>query len=310
MNELFVEKYRPRTIAETILPKKLKTAFSSIVKNGDVPNMILAGSAGLGKTTLARALCHELNLDYIFINGSDERNIDMLRNKIRQFASTVSLAGGMKVVILDEADYLNPQSTQPALRGFMEEFHNNCRFILTCNFKNKIIDPLHSRCAVYDFTYDSKSLPHLCAQFFERLMGILDGESITYDKKALAALIQKHAPDWRRCLNECQRYGASGHIDGGVLSNMELENFELLINALREKQFKTMRKWVAQNVDLSPTTVMRKLYDTMNTHVAMESTPQLILILAEYDYKQAFVSDQELNLVACLTEVMGSVKWK
>lgn len=310
MNELWVERYRPATVADTILPAALKKTFQGMVNNGEIPNMILSGSAGLGKTTLARALCNELNLDYIFINGSDERNIETLRNKIRQFASTVSLAGGMKVVILDEADYLNPQSTQPALRGFMEEFHNNCRFILTCNFKNKIIDPLHSRCAVYDFTYDSKGLPQLCAQFFKRLTNVLDENTIPYDKKTVAALIQKHAPDWRRCLNECQRYSASGQIDEGILANMELENFEVLINALRTKQFKTMRKWVSQNIDLSPVTVMRKLYDTMSTYVEPESTPQLILILAEYDYKNAFVADHELNLVACLTEVMGGVKWK
>ena len=309
MNELWVEQYRPKTISETILPPKLKHVFQGIIDAGEIPNMILSGSAGLGKTTVARALCNELNLDFIFINGSDERNIDTLRNKIRQFASTVSLTGGMKVVILDEADYLNPQSTQPALRGFIEEFSNNCRFILTCNFKNKIIEPLHSRCSVYDFSYDSKQLPQLCAQFFSRLTNILDENGIEFEKKSIAALIQKHAPDWRRCLNECQRYSVAGKIDDGILSNMEVENFEILVNALREKQFKTMRKWVAQNIDLSPTTIMRKLYDSMNKYVQPESTPQLILILAEYDYKQAFVSDQEVNLVACLTEIMGSVKF-
>lgn len=306
---LWVERYRPRTISETILPKRLKSIFEKMVQEKNVPNMILAGSAGLGKTTIARALCSEMNLDYIFINGSDERNIDTLRNKIRQFASTVSLTGNLKVVILDEADYLNPQSTQPALRGFMEEFHKNCRFILTCNFKNKIIEPLHSRCSVYDFTYDAKEMPELCAQFFKRITSILEENNVTYDKATLASLIQKHMPDWRRILNECQRYSIAGSIDEGILRNFSQENFEVLINALREKQFNTMRKWVTQNMDMGPTAIMRKLYDHMTKFVKPESTPQLVLILAEYDYKNAFVADAELNLVACLTEIMGNVKF-
>lgn len=308
--EIWVERYRPKTISDIILPSHMKKTFQAIVDSGDVPNMIFAGTAGLGKTTVAMALCNEMNLDYIMINGSDERNIDTLRNKIRQFASTVSFSGGLKVVILDEADHLNPSSTQPALRGFIEEFSDNCRFIMTCNYKNKIIDPLHSRCSIHDFFISSKDKSKLAAEFFDRLLAILDENSIEYEKETIAKLIKKHIPDWRRVLNECQRYSVSGRIDDGVFIDMNQESFDKLIAALRDKQFKTMRKWVADNLDMEPSVVFRTIYDSMYQNVEQSSIPQLVLILADYSYKQAFVQDAELNLVACLTEIMGNVKFK
>lgn len=307
---LWVEKYRPRTVAETILPDDLKQTFQKIVESGELPNMLFTGSAGLGKTTVARAICNELDLDYIIINGSEEGNIDTLRGKIKQFASTVSLQGGVKVVILDEADYLNPQSTQPALRAFIEEFSNNCRFILTCNFKNRIIEPLHSRCGVYEFGFPSKAVATACAgQFMDRCTTILDSEGITYDKSTLANLIMKYMPDWRRVLNELQRYGiATGNIDSHVLSNMGDRNFESLFDYLKNKDFKKMRKWVVDNIDTDASAIFRGIYDRMGDKVQPHSIPQLVLILADYQYKNAFVADHELNVVACLTEVMANVE--
>lgn len=310
MHELWVERYRPTRIADVILPVKLKNTFQSIVDSGELPNMIFSGTAGLGKTSVAIALCKELDLDYIMINGSDERNIDTLRNKIRQFASSVSFSGGMKVVILDEADHLNPSSTQPALRGFIEEFANNCRFIMTCNYKNKIIEPLHSRCSVYDFVLSKQDKPLLASSFFMRLSSILDENGIQYDKKVIADLITKHMPDWRRVLNECQRYSYSGKIDEGIFISLQDESFDKLISALKEKQFNTMRKWVASNLDVEPSTIYRKLFDSSKDSIEPTSIPALVLILADYSYKQAFVQDSELNLVACLTEIMSNVKFK
>ena len=307
---LWVEKYRPRTVAETILPDNLKQTFQKIVESGELPNMLFTGSAGLGKTTIARAICNELDLDYIIINGSEEGNIDTLRGKIKQFASTVSLQGGVKVVILDEADYLNPQSTQPALRAFIEEFSNNCRFILTCNFKNRIIEPLHSRCGVYDFGFASKAIATACAgQFMNRVTTILDSEGITYDKSTLANLIMRYMPDWRRVLNELQRYGiATGNIDSHVLDNMGDKNFDSLFDNLKNKDFKKMRKWVVDNIDTDASAIFRGIYDRMGDKVQPHSIPQLVLILADYQYKNAFVADHELNVVACLTEVMANVE--
>ena len=307
---LWVEKYRPKTIEECVLPKRMKDTFASIRDTGELQNMMLTGTAGVGKTTVARALCNELELDYIIVNGSEEGNIDTLRTKIKQFASTVSLQGGYKVVILDEADYLNAQSTQPALRGFIEEFSQNCRFILTCNFKNRIIEPLHSRCSVYDFYVAPNEQPQILADFMDRVSDILTKENITFDKKVLAELIMKYRPDFRRVINELQRYSVSGTIDTGVLANMSDESFNSLVNSLKDKNFKDMRKWVASNIDLEPSVIFRKIYDTMMDNIQPKSIPQVVLILADYQYKNAFVADHELNVVACMTEIMASAEWK
>lgn len=307
---LWVEKYRPSTIDDTILPKPLKDVFQSIVSGGELPNMLFTGTAGLGKTTVAKALCNQLGLDYIMINGSEEGNIDTLRGKIKQFASSVSLQGGYKVVILDEADYLNPQSTQPALRAFIEEFSNNCRFILTCNFKNRIIEPLHSRCGVYEFNTTKKDLAKLAAEFHKKLVYILDKEGISYDQKVAADLILKHAPDWRRVINEVQRLSLAGSSITANDTNTSLSNFSDLIDALKNKNFKKMRRWVVDNVDIDTSTIFRSLYDNVYENVESQSIPQLILILADYQYKDAFVADHELNTVACMTEIMAQVKFK
>lgn len=307
---LWVEKYRPKTIDECILPKDLKQTFNEIVKTGEMHNMLLAGTAGLGKTTVAKALCNMLDLDYILINSSEDSGIDVLRSKIKQFASSVSLTGGYKVVILDEADYLNPQSTQPALRGFIEEFSNNCRFILTCNFKNRLIEPLHSRLAVIEFNTTKKDLVGLAGQFMERLKGILKAEGVTYQEKVLAELIIKHAPDWRRVIGECQRHSSGGELNPLSLIGQSDESMFEVVRYLKDKDFKSMRGWVANNVSLDGVVVFRRLYDTMNDTMKPNSIPGAVLILADYSYKSAFVADKELNMVACLTELMGSVEWK
>ena len=305
---LWVEKYRPKTIADTIRPKELKQTFQKIVDSGEIPNMLFTGTAGLGKTTVARAICNELGLDYIVINGSEEGNIDTLRGKIKQFASSVSLSGGYKVVILDEADYLNPQSTQPALRGFIEEFSQNCRFILTCNFKNKVIEPLHSRCGVYEFNTTKRDMIDLCGSFMTRLMDILNKENVTYNKEVIANLISKHAPDWRRILNESQRGSIGGSINTDIIVT-DNSQYSDLYKHLKDKDFKKMRQWVVNNVDVEPAAIFRGVFDTMEGHVKPESIPQLILILADYQYKNAFVADHELNMVACLTECMANVEY-
>ena len=306
---LWCEKYRPRTIDECILPSELKSTFNELVQGGQLPNLLLSGTAGLGKTTVAKALCNMLGLDYILINGSEESGIDVLRNKIKQFASTVSLSGGYKVVILDEADYLNPQSTQPALRGFIEEFSNNCRFILTCNFKNRIISPLHSRCSVIEFNTTKKSLASLAGDFMKRLTFILKTEGIKYTDKTIAELIIRYAPDWRRVINECQRYSTSGEIPTAILVGMSDENIAELANYLRSKDFKSMRNWVVNNSSLDSSVVFRKIYDSLYDIAMPASIPSAVLILADYSYKAAFVADRELNMVACLTELMGNVEW-
>ena len=311
MNEfLWVEKYRPKTIDDCVLPAHIKTTFKQIVDGGELHNMLLTGTAGLGKTTVAKALCNELDLDYLLINGSEESGIDTLRNKIKQFASSISLQGGYKVVILDEADYLNPQSTQQALRGFIEEFSNNCRFILTCNFKNRIIEPLHSRCSVVEFNIPKKESERLCSVMMARLMLILDDEGVKYENGVLAELIMKFTPDWRRVINELQRYSTSGVIDSGILVSLSDISVNELMSSLKMKDFKKMRQWVANNIDSDPSSLFRKLYDNMNEYVVPESIPQLVLILADYQYKNSFVSDHELNLVACCTEIMAGVKFK
>lgn len=305
---LFVEKYRPKTIQDCILPNDLKETFQKIVDKGEIPNMMFTGSAGVGKTTVARALCNELDLDYMLINGSEDGNIDTLRGKIKQFASTISLHGGQKVVILDEADYLNPQSTQPALRGFIEEFSSNCRFILTCNFKNRIIDPLHSRCSIYEFNLGNKA--KMAEAFMSRLQFILDSEHIIYDNAVIAELIMKYIPDWRRVINECQRYGMSGHIDTGILVTLSESSIAGLMDDLKTKNFKKMRKWVTDNIDVESAKLFRLIYDNMSDYVEPSSIPQLVLILADYSYKDSFVADHELNVVACMTEIMSSINFK
>jgi len=300
---LWVEKYRPTAISDTVLPTSLKETFQEIINTGELPNMLFTGTAGLGKTTVAKALCNQLELDYILINGSEEGNIDTLRGKIKQFASSVSLSGGYKVVILDEADYLNPQSTQPALRGFIEEFSNNCRFILTCNFKNRIIEPLHSRCGVYEFNTSKKDLVGLCEQMLARALKILEAENVVHSTSDVVPVIMKHAPDWRRVLNELQRGSA-----GGTFSYSEKEtSVDELFTYLKEKDFKKMRSWVANNIDTDASAIFRSLYDRMSDKVAPQSIPQLVLILADYQYKNACVADHELNVVACLTEIMANV---
>jgi len=307
---LWVEKYRPKTIEECVLPKRMKDTFKSILESGELQNMLFTGTAGVGKTTVAKALCNELELDYIMVNGSEEGNIDTLRTKIKQFASTVSLQGGYKVVILDEADYLNAQSTQPALRGFIEEFSSNCRFILTCNFKNRIIEPLHSRCSIYDFTIAKDEQAEILAEFMDNMSSMLDKENVTYNKNVLAELIMKYRPDFRRVINELQRYSVSGQIDTGILVNLSNESFNSLMLSLKEKNFKEMRKWVAENIDVEPAVIFRSIYDNMSEHLQPKSVPQVVLILADYQYKNAFVADHELNVVACMTEIMAGSEWK
>ena len=307
---LWVEEYRPKTIDDCILPTSLKTLFSSILKKGELSNLLFSGTPGIGKTTVAKALCEQMNCDWIMINGSEEGGIDVLRNKIKNFASTVSLSGGKKVVILDEADYLNPQSTQPALRGFVEEFHKNCRFILTCNFKNRIIEPLHSRFSNIEFKVNPKDKPKLASRLFERAIYILKEQNVSYEDKVLVELITKHFPDFRKLINELQRYSVSGSIDAGILVNVSDENLKTLVTHLKNKEFGDMRKWVVNNLDNDPVKIFRKIYDTLYTNLEPSTIPHAVLIIADYQYKSAFVADQEINLVACLTELMSQVKFK
>ena len=307
---LWVEEYRPKTIDDCILPDSLKTLFTSFVQKGELSNLLLSGTSGIGKTTVAKALCEQLNCDWIMINGSEEGGIDVLRNKIKNFASTVSLSGGKKIVILDEADYLNPQSTQPALRGFVEEFHKNCRFILTCNFKNRIIEPLHSRFSNIEFKINPKDKPKLASRLFERAVFILKEQNINYEDKVLVELIKKHFPDFRKLINELQRYSISGTIDAGILVNLSDENLKTLVSHLKNKEFSDMRKWVVNNLDNDPVRIFRKMYDTLYSNLEPSTIPHAVLIIADYQYKSAFVADQEINLVACLTELMSQVKFK
>ena len=307
---LWVEQYRPKTIDDCILPDSLKNLFSSFIKKGELSNMLFSGTPGIGKTTVAKALCEQMNCDWIMINGSEEGGIDVLRNKIKNFASTVSLSGGKKVVILDEADYLNPQSTQPAMRGFVEEFHKNCRFILTCNFKNRIIEPLHSRFSNIEFKVNPKDKPKLASRLFERAVYILKEQNVSYEDKVLVELITKHFPDFRKLINELQRYSVSGSIDAGILVNVSDENLKTLVTHLKNKEFSDMRKWVVNNLDNDPVKIFRKIYDTLYTNLEPSTIPHAVLIIADYQYKSAFVADQEINLVACLTELMSQVKFK
>ena len=305
---LWVEKYRPKTLDDCILPAETLAVFRQFVEAGEISNMLLCGTAGTGKTTVARALCNELECDYIVINGSEESGIDVLRTKIKSFASTVSFEGKPKVVILDEADYLNPNSTQPALRAFIEEFSQNCRFIFTCNFKNRIIAPLHSRTTVIEFKLENGQKQRMAGKFHKRMIEILQAENVQYNDKVLAELLMKHFPDYRRVLNELQRYSVGGVIDEGILSNLSEINTKALVDALRDKDWKKMRQWVANNVDSDPQAVYRKVYDTLLDKV--KQVPQLVLLIADYQYKAAFVADQEINLTACLTEIMANVEFK
>lgn len=301
---LYVEKYRPHKIEDCILPDRLKKVFQEYVTKGDIPNLMLTGTAGCGKTTVAKAMCEEIGCNFLFINSSDERGIDMLRTKIKGYASTVSLTGGRKVIILDEADYLTPEA-QAGLRGAIEEFSENCSFIFTCNFKARLIDALHSRCSVIDFALKGDEKAKMASQMFKRLANILTEESITYDKDVLGKIVQRYFPDYRRTLNELQRYSTSGNIDAGVLSQVEsVRKLDDLIKALKEKDFSTMRKWVVNNSDIDQSRIFRSIYDNLCTYLKPESVPQAVVNLAKYQYQAAFVADQELNLVACLTEIM------
>ena len=306
---LWVERYRPKTIDDCVLPEDTKSTFKQFLKQGEVPNLLLCGTAGTGKTTVARALCEELGCDYIVINGSDEgRQIDTLRTKIKSFASAISFENKTKVVIIDEADYLNKDSVQPALRAFIENFSSNCRFIFTCNYKQRIISPLHSRTTVIEFKSDKKDKALLATKFMKRMQGILDSEGITYKDPVLAELLMKYFPDYRRVINELQRYSSAGTIDEGILSNIAEINTKELISSLREKDWKKMRQWVANNVDSDPQGIFRFIFDSLVPEIS--TVPQMVLLVADYQYKSAFVADQEINLIACLTEIMASVKFK
>ena len=306
---LWTELYRPKTISDCILPDRLKRPFQEYVNQRSIPNLLLSGGAGVGKTTVAKAMCEEVGCDYMVINGSDESGIDTFRTKIKNYASAMSLTGGRKVIIIDEADYLNPNSTQPALRNAIEEFSGNCSFIFTCNFKNRIIEPLHSRCAVVEFSLKNNEKAQMAGQFFKRLQMILSKESVEYDDRVIVELVKKHFPDFRRVINELQRYSKFGKIDVGILSHIGDIAINDVVKFLKEKDFGSLRKWVATN-DVDPTTLFRKMYDGMYEFLQPQSIPQAVIVLADYSYKSAFVADQEINTVACLTELMVSVEFK
>ena len=305
---LWTEAHRPKTIEECILPDRLKKPFQEYVISEKIPHLLLSGGAGVGKTTVAKAMCNQIDADYIMINGSDESGIDVFRTKIKDFASSMSFTGGRKVIIIDEADYLNPNSTQPALRNAMEEFASNCSFIFTCNFKNRIIDPLHSRCAVVDFTLKNDEKTKMAGQFFKRIQTILQSENVEYEDKVIAELIKKHFPDFRRILNELQRYSQFGKIDVGILAQIGDISIAEITKHLKNKDFGAIRKWVA-TADFDAATLYRKLYDSLYEVLQPQSIPQAVIILADYQYKQAFVADAEINTVACLTELMVSVEF-
>jgi DNA polymerase III delta prime subunit len=307
---LWVEKYRPKTVQDCVIPSNLKKAFQQFVDNKEVPNLLLCGTAGTGKTSVARAMLEEIGCDYIIINGSMNGNIDTLRTDIKNFASTVSFTNSRKYVILDEADYLNANSTQPALRNFMEEFSKNCGFILTCNFKNRIIEPLHSRCSVVEFKITKEDKPKIAACFFKRVCNVLKSENVEYEEKVVAEVVTKHFPDFRRILNELQRYSAVGKIDSGILANQFDSNIKTLFSSMKSKNFKEVRTWVSENSDIDASTFFRAIYDNASEAVRPQSLPQLIVTLADYQYKNAFVADQEINIMACLIEIMSEAEFK
>ena len=307
---LWVELYRPKDIESCVLPNTLKSTLTDFVSEGNLPNLILSGTSGVGKTTAAKSMLDELGSTYMMINGSEESGIDVLRTKIKNFASTVSLHGGRKYIILDEADYLNPQSTQPALRGFMEEFHKNCGFILTCNYKNRLIPPLHSRCSVVDFSIPNSEKPTLAKEFMCRVVTILNDQNVEHDKRVVAEVINKYFPDWRRVLNELQRYSVSGKIDAGILVDIAEVNIKELMHSMKNKEFTNVRKWVVNNLDNDPVRLFRRIYDNLYEFVDGSSIPHVVVVLGEYQYKAAFVADQEINLMACFTEIMARAKFK
>ena len=308
---LWVEKFRPKKISDCILPSDLQEPFSEYVEQGKVPNMLLCGGPGSGKTTVAKALCEEGGLDYLMVNGSDEgRNIDTVRTTLNQFCSSVSMTGNRKAIIMDEADYMNPDSVQPALRGFIEKFGNNVSFIFTCNYRSRIIEPIHSRCAVFDFIIPNNEKPKIAERYLDRCETILDDEGVIYDKKVLVELIMKYFPDFRRVINELQRYATSGKIDTGILSSINEINLNELVSGLKGKKFSEVRKWANQNIDQDTTKIFRKFYDNLSGQLKPQSIPQAVLIIADYQYKSAFVADQEINLVACLTEIMVECEFK
>lgn len=303
-NFLWTEKYRPKTISDTILSPELKAIFQNFVDQKNIPNLILSGTPGIGKTTVAKAMLEELDCDYIVINGSLNRNIDTLRNEVLEFASTISFKGTRKYVILDEADYLNANSTQPALRNFMEEFSKNCGFILTCNFKNRIIEPLQSRCSVIDFKINKKDIPKLASCFFKRIQTILDKEKIEYDKNVIVELINIHFPDWRRIINEIQRYSAVGKIDSGILINLQDISLKELITLIKNKNYSGMRNWVYSNSDMDINELYRKFYDQAYDIIDKDSVPILVMAIAKYQYQQSFAANPDINFMAFLTEIM------
>jgi DNA polymerase III delta prime subunit len=305
---LWVESYRPQTVEDCILPERLKKPFQEYVNQGNIPNLILSGGPGVGKTTVAKAMCEQIGCDYMIINGSDENGVDVIRFKIKNYASAMSLSGGRKVVIIDEADYLTPNA-QAILRNAIEEFSGNCSFIFTCNYKQRLIEPLHSRCAVIDFALKNNEKSQMAGQFFKRIQMILNKENVEYDDKVIAEVVKKHFPDFRRVINELQRYSKFGKIDTGILAQIGEIALNDVIKFLREKDFGSLRKWVASN-DIDPTTLFRKIYDAMYDFLQPQSIPQAVIILADYSYKSAFVADQEINTVACLTELMVTVEFK